>query len=96
MNAVVISLLLVCAVVPSFAQGVGGGVDENARNRNAEELRRRHDEYVRRERAEDHNQARQAEESRKRQQEQDLKNDRSSKERKQKELCRSKGNQDCD
>ena len=96
MNAIVVGLLLCFVAAPVFSQGAG--VDENARNRNAEEIRRRHDDYVRREQAEDRNHARQAEEARKRQQEQEQasKNDRSARERKDREICRSKGNRDCD
>jgi hypothetical protein len=83
-----------CAT-PCFSQGIGGGLDEYSRNRDAADSRARQDEYERRERADERRQARQAEESRRRQQEQDLLHDNSFRNRNQREMCRSRGYLDC-
>jgi hypothetical protein len=81
---------------PCFSQGIGGGLDEYSRNRDAGESRLRQLEYEIRERADERRQARQAEESRRRQQEQDLLHDNSFRNRNQREMCRSRGHQYCD
>jgi hypothetical protein len=90
----IIACFFLCTA-PGFSQGITGGLDEYSRNRDAYESRRRQDEYERRERADERRQARQAEESRRQQQEQDLMNDRSFRERNQREICRSRGYLDC-